>query len=161
MSLTASRARSDRPRTGGMPWVSLGIRTKDACSPDSGSTPPQWTADKPFEARRQDFVECLARPSQAARSLASGRGIGPRGPPSLRTPAVTIWRVPPDRGWYQVRLAPQGEEAPPPRLHSRCRMPMAFRQCAHGSPCQVGVYHGPVDGDEPLRCGRGLDTLSG
>ena len=47
-------------------------RTKMPAEPDSGSTPPQWTADKPFEARRQDFVECLARASQAARSIASG-----------------------------------------------------------------------------------------
>ena len=123
-------------------------RTKMPAEPDSGSTPPQWTADKPFEARRQDFVECLARASQAARSIASGvkdRATRAAVLEDARGHYMALCLQ--SRGWYQGTTLTPGAEAPPPTAPVQVQDAHGFRQCAQAALVKLGVYHGPVDGD--------------
>jgi hypothetical protein len=124
-------------------------RTKMPAEPDSGSTPPQWTADKPFEARRQDFVECLARASQTARSIASGardRATHAAVLEDARGHYMALCLQ--SRGWYQGTPLAPGEEAPPRTAPVQVQDAHGFRQCAQAALVKLGVYHGPVDGDD-------------
>jgi hypothetical protein len=121
--------------------------TKVPAAPDRGATPPQWTADKPFEARRQDFVECLARASQAARSLASGardRATHAAVIEDARGHYMALCLQ--SRGWYQGTALAPGEEAPPAPV--QVQDAHGFRQCTQAALVKLGVYHGPVDGDD-------------
>ena len=124
-------------------------RTKIPAATDSGSTPPQWTADKPFEARRQDFVECLAQATHAAQSIASGaRDRATRAAVFEDARGHYLAWCLQSRGWYQGTAPAPGEGAPPPTAPVRVEDAQVFRQCAQAALVKLGVYDGPVDGDD-------------
>src|SRR5262245_25076766 len=80
----------------------------------SGSTPPQWTADKPFEARREDFADCLAQATQAAQSIASwSRDRATRAAVFEDARGHYLAACLQSHGWYEGPAPAPEAEAPP------------------------------------------------
>jgi hypothetical protein len=52
------------------------------------------------------------------------------------------------RGWYQGAAPAPEEEAPPTTAPVHVQDAHGFRQCTQAALVKLGVYHGPVDGDD-------------
>ena len=106
---------------------------------------PQWTADKPLQARQQDVVECLALASQAAQgagSWSSDRAIRAAVFENARDQYLGICLQ--SRGWYQRPSTSSPTSAPEP---------------VRGYPCFSSVWAGGSRQFGALGWPRGMEDL--
>jgi hypothetical protein len=99
---------------------------------------------KPMAEQQKDYVECLATANQAAAGAGSWSSD-----PAIRSGIFANARdryfamCLESRGWSQGASSSPPPPPAPPRLDAR-----AFRQCTQVALAKLGLYAGPLDGDE-------------